>query len=1342
MRTLFVSVFVIVFSLLNPVTLSVVLAQDCPAGYVYENGQCINAGGWSEPAACRWVCGPGFRRIEDTCVPIPVAVYEFENNTADSSGNGYDGIGHGDLDYTSVSDGNAAVFNGPDTYIGVENSEHFNFDRFDRFCIFARIKRDKTRSEHNIVSRQQHAPATPEWKHQRGWRLYIDSNSKIGFIMVHSWTSRTDRNFISVKTTRRFAEKGRWYDIDLVYDGSGDASGIRMIVDGEDQPIRIVQNNLSDTIQSDAPLEIGSENNSSRMLAGAIDRLSISGLCGLSVCEGVDCEGRGTCVDYQGQAACACDANYTNDGDLSRCIHTKVTDCADAAPAHATSSVLPVEAVYTDENGWEIPACSWQCDEGYRREGDTCVRKGSWIYTYDADFDEGILDHTEHNTVHDQLALESGMNILPFIWVANSGEGTVSKINTLTGEELGRYRTGPSTGTNPSRTTVDARGDLWVGNRDTASATKINLYPYDKNGDGVIRTSTGPDDILPWGEDEAIALYVTQTDSGPRAVATDAENNVWIGGNGQHMGYYDGNTGEKLKTIPIGRPCYGALIDGNGTLWISNKTSGLTRIDDPSGNHTIHSFSTNGKWVYGLGIDPAGYIYTSGYTDNRLRKLDPQTNDWIYDVSISGGDQGRGVAVGADGDVWVAHTGTNRLTRHDGDTGALKATVMTQAGPTGVAVDSEGKIWTTCLYADSVQRIDPVTNAVAFTQDGHDYPYNYSDMTGYISRNITSRNGRWTVICDAEYTGAAWGLVSWNSREPSGTRIQVKVRSSEDQITWSAWVEAESGLLISDLPAGRYIEIETTFTIRSGETSPVLYDLTVSSPPAGFVNTAPVISSTPVTTGEEGTVFAYAVTAVDPEGTLTYSLDDAPYGMRIDSETGAVSWMPDAYQAGDHGVTVRVKDSAGAFTLQHFTISVSDRFDCNSGETRSCGSDVGTCASGTQVCVSGFWGDCEGAIGPQPEICDGLDNNCNGFPDDGLTPPDADHQCGVCSGAVKVCSGAGGWVEPDYTGLPGYEFPEVSRDGLDNDCDCTADEDPDLIPLSIDVSDLQTDLQHLSVSGTVVIEIFGTGGLPVDGTYTVLLFEDVNGNETYEPDTDRQLATSAVTNAPFAEEVIAVSVDITSPVLFRDNRIFAFIDNTNTIPESDETNNMFHSGPDCDETPSSCLDVSASFLRAVHSGNPDSETFFVRLGNSGDAVIPDQTPVAFYDGSPDEGGVLLGTAQTDSLLSPGEYTDLSFIFSSPSAGILTIVAVADDDGTGQGTLQETDETNNRVSRVFNIGNNPPVPDAGPDQTVRLGETVTLSAENSSDPEGDALSFFWELTEAPDGSTATVSDASS
>jgi len=56
--------------------------------------------------------------------------------------------------------------------------------------------------------------------------------------------------------------------------------------------------------------------------------------------------------------------------------------------------------------------------------------------------------------------------------------------------------------------------------------------------------------------------------------------------------------------------------------------------------------------------------------------------------------------------------------------------------------------------------------------------------------------------------------------------------------------------------------------------------------------------------------------------------------------------------------------------------------------------------------------------------------------------------------------------------------------------------------------------------------------------------------------------------------------------------------------------------------------------------------------------------------------------------------------------------------------------------IFKVENQPPVADAGPDQTVDESTVTNLSGINSSDPEGWGLSYFWEQT---GGSIVVLSD---
>ena len=108
--------------------------------------------------------------------------------------------------------------------------------------------------------------------------------------------------------------------------------------------------------------------------------------------------------------------------------------------------------------------------------------------------------------------------------------------------------------------------------------------------------------------------------------------------------------------------------------------------------------------------------------------------------------------------------------------------------------------------------------------------------------------------------------------------------------------------------------------------------------------------------------------------------------------------------------------------------------------TRAASNIQGECALNTQTCSAGNWADTASNYIPIAETCDGLDNNCDGTADNGLTAPSANNQNGVCLGSVKVCDGTNGWIEPNYNLIADYENPEATCDRKDNDCDNSVDE--------------------------------------------------------------------------------------------------------------------------------------------------------------------------------------------------------------------------------------------------------------------------------------------------------------
>ncbi len=121
------------------------------------------------------------------------------------------------------------------------------------------------------------------------------------------------------------------------------------------------------------------------------------------------------------------------------------------------------------------------------------------------------------------------------------------------------------------------------------------------------------------------------------------------------------------------------------------------------------------------------------------------------------------------------------------------------------------------------------------------------------------------------------------------------------------------------------------------------------------------------------------------------------------------------------------------------------------GKGSLCFAGLGACLrAGIYTCSADGWAiECNAVPGtPTTEVCNGIDDNCNGTPDDGVTAsaPNCANQNGVCAGTKKPCGGANGWLEcgqSEYAANPNGTYEpngETLCDGKDNDCDGTPDD--------------------------------------------------------------------------------------------------------------------------------------------------------------------------------------------------------------------------------------------------------------------------------------------------------------
>ena len=102
----------------------------------------------------------------------------------------------------------------------------------------------------------------------------------------------------------------------------------------------------------------------------------------------------------------------------------------------------------------------------------------------------------------------------------------------------------------------------------------------------------------------------------------------------------------------------------------------------------------------------------------------------------------------------------------------------------------------------------------------------------------------------------------------------------------------------------------------------------------------------------------------------------------------------------------------------------------------------GACARGTNRCINGAL-TCSSVLDPSQEVCDGIDNNCNGFTDEDINAVDTEcdtGRSGVCALGLINCTQLQAQNSYGLVCQSRIEATAESCDNEDNDCDGNVDE--------------------------------------------------------------------------------------------------------------------------------------------------------------------------------------------------------------------------------------------------------------------------------------------------------------
>ena len=260
----------------------------------------------------------------------------------------------------------------------------------------------------------------------------------------------------------------------------------------------------------------------------------------------------------------------------------------------------------------------------------------------------------------------------------------------------------------PTGITLDGDGNLYIADSYNHRIRKVATS-------GIITTYAG----ISRSRDEDLSAPIDDTDIGDDGLAIEAKLN-WPNG---------------------------VAVDENGNLYIADWNHHRIRKVDTSGIITTFAgsgekggFSGDGGKATGaqlnrpngLDLDGNGNLYIADQKNNRIRKIsnidDPDGANRII-TSIAGGDDGsdsgvtlsgiRGVAVDAEGNVYIANTPNHQILELDTNTAEIivfagtgnigdggPATNARLLHPTGLTLDSDSNVYITDTLNNRVRKVD------------------------------------------------------------------------------------------------------------------------------------------------------------------------------------------------------------------------------------------------------------------------------------------------------------------------------------------------------------------------------------------------------------------------------------------------------------------------------------------------------------------------------------------------------------------------------------------------------------------------------------------------------------
>jgi streptogramin lyase len=259
----------------------------------------------------------------------------------------------------------------------------------------------------------------------------------------------------------------------------------------------------------------------------------------------------------------------------------------------------------------------------------------------------------------------------------------------------------------------------------------------------------------------------------PSSVAIDSTGLVWVS-NYYSVASLFSNTGTPVFPHGItGGELYesfGAAVDVDDSFWIANEESngpfnaGLGSITVLNNTGSLNANYTSGGINFPLAVafDTSGVSWVVDYGNSHVTLLDPTGNPFSGTTGYSASNLVFPVAVATDAkcNAYVANQSSNTLTRVLAD-GSAFTDFTVGDGPSGVAIDASGNIWSANYYGDSVGLVSSAGTVLSGT-------------TGYTGGGLSHPQG-----IAADGSGNVWVV---NYRGPALSELAAATSSTPGAI--------------------------------------------------------------------------------------------------------------------------------------------------------------------------------------------------------------------------------------------------------------------------------------------------------------------------------------------------------------------------------------------------------------------------------------------------------------------------------------------------------------------------------------------------------------------------------